>query len=230
MGVADALVDRPALQPVDAERARAGAGERVVGGDGERDAPVGEPVAAGVGQARVRRPERGLAATGSLVAEHDRGIGEHRQRERRPRGPGPRAGPARPSPLAPAARRCTSAAPAQIAASRASTTRPCSVALPGPQRADRAERRGRHAREDRGPSTSAMARSCARVRSTGDEHGQPRERHATAPRENSGTRPSRAGPRRPPLRRAARRGASGSPARRAHSTTPTAARAPVAFQ
>jgi hypothetical protein len=79
--VAHALVDRAPAQPLHGEGPRAGAGERMVGGDVDRHAPVAQAMGADVRQPRVGGPEGGVARGPAALGEDDGGVGEQRERD-----------------------------------------------------------------------------------------------------------------------------------------------------
>jgi hypothetical protein len=80
VGVAHALVDRAPAQPLDGERSRAGAGERMVGGDVDRHAPVAQAMGADVRESRVGGAEGGVARGPAALGEDHGGVGDQRER------------------------------------------------------------------------------------------------------------------------------------------------------
>jgi hypothetical protein len=81
VGVAHALVDRAPAQPLHGERPRPGAGDRMVGGDVDRHAPVAQTMGADVRQPGVGRSEGRVARGAAALGQDDGGVGKQRERD-----------------------------------------------------------------------------------------------------------------------------------------------------
>ena len=230
VGVAHALVDRAPAQPLHGERPRPGAGDRMVGGD------VAPPRASSSGDG-CRRPT--AARWSRRRRRRARGRRARRGRRRRrgaararrpPRRRARRAGAAGARPLVAAGLQERRAGGDDRRAARGPPA-PCAVAWPGCSA--RTAPKGAAAAPASAPAPSAIA-AAAQLRAACGRRRRappgPRAGRRSRRARSSGRRPCPAARRRAAAAMRSARGRVTSPARRAHSTSPIAASAPVAFQ
>ena len=230
VGVAHHLRDRALAQPERAERAGPMAAQRGVREALQRDPPVRVAVGVGAAETCRRRPR-----AGALRPALDRGrAGHERHRDDEPRHDRRRAHPAqplgRPRRGEPARRR--GCGRRERAGARASSAAPCDSRRPsGPATSCTAgSSAASRPASAAAAATSSAARSCTPPGAIASSTASPTIAATIAPRENDSARPAPSGAAAAAASARMPRGRTGSPARRAHSTIPIAASAPIAFQ
>ena len=172
MRVAHALVDRAPAQPLHGEGPRPGAGDRMVGGDIDRHAPVAQAMGADVRQPRVGRPEGGVARGPAALGQNHGRVGEQAERDDH-RDDGCRAQAQRGALLVAAGlqERCRGGDGGEQHEHRQALRR----GVAGVQGAHRAEGRGRHARERPGAERDRRGAQLRAGAVEGHERSQARE-------------------------------------------------------